>query len=261
MGSSEPALTSWAVNQRLRCAEESYVSDQGENQGVAAIAFRAKRLAQYVKEIEDIYRSEIATGRLSDTPELWAGIYDHLMLWVKAQTNSMISACALELMRTNGGRTGERGSLEEAQRALNRLAAEIESKLASAHLAAEREKTLKFSKIDVALGSSKVAQGEKASQYNEELIRIGKVCRGRRNCSETQLRTEFPNFAIWNALDNSRVSSNKRESFFVNPEAGTQDSRFDLIGEILGVAGATAYDWFKAFNKASGKRRPRRRSL
>jgi len=105
---------------------------------------------------------------------------------------------------------------------------------------------------------SGVERGKKASQYDAELRRLGHSCKGKRRCDETQLRQEFPAFTIWKAIDDSRVSAIKREEFFSDPAARMLQDRFDLIGGILGVSGARAYDYLKSFNMASGKTRRRR---
>jgi hypothetical protein len=136
---SGPPSVSWAINQRLKRAQQSYLNDQKQSSGIAGILDCAKRLVRYVEEIKGIYWTEIDAGRLVDAAELWAALYNYVLVWVNAQKTSIVGNSVLELMRANGGGPGEQASVEEAQRELSRLVAEVEGELANASAVAAQE--------------------------------------------------------------------------------------------------------------------------
>jgi lambda repressor-like predicted transcriptional regulator len=85
-----------------------------------------------VEDAESFCEADIEAGRVADTPQFWANIYLQVLVSVKAKAGSLMGNLALYVLRTGGGRPGEQAAFAEAQRALSRLAAEIERKLADA---------------------------------------------------------------------------------------------------------------------------------
>lgn len=47
-------------------------------------------LKKYVREIEGFCEAEIDAGRVADTPEFWVDIYSHVLVSVRAKSNSLI---------------------------------------------------------------------------------------------------------------------------------------------------------------------------
>lgn len=128
---------SWAINRKLKQLWQKYQNDQKEkpaeiqsspiaNPKGAAISYRVERLRQWVEEVRDVCHTEIEAGRIEDTPEFWSAVYKDILVRVKAQANFIIGTLAHHLMLTNGSVIREREAVEENQRELGRLVAEIE---------------------------------------------------------------------------------------------------------------------------------------
>lgn len=89
-------------------------------------------------------------------------------------------------------------------------------------------------------------RGQQAATYDEELRHIARAAKGKRNYGEARARREFPDFLLWEALDNSRVSPKQREEFFSDAYGFAQrEQRFDFIGALMGVGAETAYGYYK----------------
>jgi hypothetical protein len=134
-----PILNDWSINQKLEKLEQDYRADQ-EKGPVVAISYRVERLRQYADEIKGAYEAEITAGRAADTPGLWVEIYKQILASLTPKINSLVGNLALKLWRTGGGEPGEQATVEEGQRELSRLRADLERKLANACECAERAK-------------------------------------------------------------------------------------------------------------------------
>jgi hypothetical protein len=166
-----PILNNWSINRKLEKLEQDYRSDQEKrpaeiksssivNPAGAAISYRVERLKQYVEEREGIYDADIKAGRLADTADLWVEVYKRILVFVKAQTNSLLGNVGHELARTGGGRPGEQEAVQEVGRELSRLVAGLESRLATACNHAEQANVsapaitqIRRRKLDVKVGN------------------------------------------------------------------------------------------------------------
>lgn len=89
--------------------------------------------------------------------------------------------------------------------------------------------------------------GPRVAGYNDELKRLARSAKGKRNYDERKARTEFPEFSLWQAVDDSRLTVEKRKEYFADVvQFGGREERFTLIGALLGVGWLTAYDYYKA---------------
>src|SRR5580692_72489 len=94
---AHPLLNDWAINRKLEKLEKDYRRDLEEksaeiqssssmvNPRVAVISYNVKRLRQFVEEFEGVYQAEIESGRVADSPNLWAGLYEKLLVSVSAK--------------------------------------------------------------------------------------------------------------------------------------------------------------------------------
>jgi|CZKR01.1.fsa_nt_gi hypothetical protein len=143
-------MSNLLVNQKLQELEREYQNDQKNkpseielspiaNPRVAAIFYTSERLKQYVAAIKGVYMAEIGGGRFANEPDLWVCVYrDKILPVVRANRNSIVGNYAFRLLRTGGGEPGEKEAIEELQRDLSRLVAQLERELSTALEHADR---------------------------------------------------------------------------------------------------------------------------
>ncbi len=89
--------------------------------------------------------------------------------------------------------------------------------------------------------------GERMGEWDKELRRISTAARAKRQYNEESARMAFPDFTLWKALDDSNLTALRRCELFGQrcQNVGSQDGRFQLIGELTGISPFTAYDIYK----------------
>lgn len=233
------------VERKLRKLEHNYRSDE-----------TLERLEKYVEEVEDLFEAEIDSGRIADTPALWADVYERMLSSVQAKMNSWKGNLALRLMRTGGFSQQEKANSEEARRKFGRLKAALEQRLADARVSPE----LKDVASDPAthrvsptvdrrhqLISSCASEPERIATWDDELKHISRAARAKRRYREEDARKAFPHFTLWQAIDNSNLTETRRTELFGQTcqQFAKQPGRFELIGELTGRSAASAYDMYK----------------
>ena len=109
--------------------------------------------------------------------------------------------------------------------------------------------------------SDKERLGAQMGEWDQELRRIARAARGKRKYDEENARNTFPDFTLWNAIDDSNLTKLRRFELFGSgcQNVGNRDGRFELIGEITGMSPYTAYDTYK-LRPSRKKRVPKKRS-
>lgn len=163
----------YRVRRKVEKLEKKYQHDE-----------RGNGIKQLVDEIESFCESEIDAGRITDSPQFWAGIYSHVLVSIKAKTNSLIGNLALKLMRTGGGTPEEQWNTREVQRDLSRFTAEIERKLwsASEHVelagSVKTPKPTKTRQNSVGLGNREIIGVQRAvivEKIRREVVEIAEA--------------------------------------------------------------------------------------
>jgi hypothetical protein len=101
--------------------------------------------------------------------------------------------------------------------------------------------------------------GEQMGQWDLELRRIAKAGQAKRQYHQENARIAFPDFTIWQAIDESNLSMLRRGELFGQAcqRVASRDGRFELIGDLTGMSPYTAYDIYK--QRPSRKKRPRKK--
>src|SRR6266478_5207048 len=96
-----PALSSWAINQKLKKLTKDYQRDQKSKPAeiasspigcpeAEAIRYPVKRLKEYEEEVRRVFEAEREAGRAAGTAEVWAAVLSQKILpLVKPQINSL----------------------------------------------------------------------------------------------------------------------------------------------------------------------------
>jgi hypothetical protein len=105
--------------------------------------------------------------------------------------------------------------------------------------------------------------GKWAAERGEELRKINSFVLGK-TLTEGDVRQEFPNLRVWTDVVDQLYPAAK-QAFLdgFSRRRWKQAELFQLMGDVRQIKGATLYDFYKAFRKASGagrKRQPRKRT-
>jgi len=184
---AHPLLSDWAINRKLEKLEKDYRRDREKksaeiqssssmgNPRVAVIFYNVKRLRQYVEDIEGVYQAEIESGRVADSPDLWVGVYEKLLVSGSAKINSLFSKPEQRMWLSSSGSPGTRASVqaafEETQRDFSRLRTELDVKLEKAKLAKAVEKAQPTLETTV--------DAQNVSQHSKLPLTIGRATIGR----------------------------------------------------------------------------------
>jgi hypothetical protein len=275
---AHPLLSDWAINRKLENLGKNYRRDQEEksaeiqssssmgNPRVAFIFYKVKRLRQYVEEFEGVYQAEIESGRVADSPDLWAGVWQKVLIFVSAQTVSLFSNPGQRMWLSTGESPGVRASVqaafEETQRDLSRLRTELDVKLENAKQARAAEKaqptletTVDAQNGDEARQSQSQRQvdlGGWAEQRLEEMRKFANMLRGGK--SPESLRPQFPGL-FSEVID--RLTTPRQNSLFREAQGRMLrvDELMDWIADVKNLKGSTLGDYRKAYRRETCKTR------
>jgi len=95
--------------------------------------------------------------------------------------------------------------------------------------------------------SDKEQLAERMDTWNRELLRISRAARAKRHYDEEIARTVFPDFTLWKEIDESKLTTIRRDNLFgqAYQTFGNWEGRFELIGELTGMSFGAAYDVYK----------------